>query len=167
MTTSLHSVVGRIRSLLEEKNIAYRFFEHAAVRTSEEAMKQRPEYTLQQGAKALIVCGETATKEKKFFMAVIPANKRLDGRKAAAAAEVKKVRFATKEESDKITGGIEFGGVPPFGNLFELAVYVDPTLFENAEIIFNCGDRRASIAMSSEDYRSIIPSTIADTVEDK
>ncbi len=46
--------------------------------------------------------------------------------------------------------------MPPFGNLFELDVVVDPGLMENEEIIFNAGDRSVSIAMKSSDYVSIV-----------
>ena len=50
-----HPTVRKIRNLLDEVGIVYKTFEHAPVRTSEEASALRPEYTLHQGAKALIV----------------------------------------------------------------------------------------------------------------
>jgi len=68
----------------------------------------------------------------------------------------KDVRFATEEEVKQIMGGIEPGGVPPFGNLFGLEIIVDETLFLNPKIIFNAGDRRFSVAMKSEDYRKLV-----------
>ncbi len=165
MHSDLHPVVGQIKNVLEEKSIEYRFFEHEAVRTSEEAIRERPGYTLNQGAKAIILCAEMPDKERKFFMTVFPAHKRLDNKKTAASIGAKKIRFATAEESSVITRGIEFGGIPPFGTLFGLQVIVDPALFKNEEIIFNCGDRRASIAMRSDDYKKLVEHTMCSITE--
>ncbi len=151
-----HPVVTKIRSILEERNITYRFFEHEAVRTSEEAHALRPEYKLAQGAKALIIKCKIPNAERKFIMCVIPGDARLDSEKVKALVSAKSITFATKEEADAITGGVEFGGVPPFGNLFGIPVYMDPKLSENEEIIFNCGDRRASIALAFKDYEKLV-----------
>ena len=59
-----------------------------------------------------------------------------------------------------MTKGVLPGGVPPFGNLFDLEVIVDPKLLENEKIIFNAGDRCFSIAMKSKDYTTLISPTI-------
>lgn len=151
-----HPVVAQIRNLLEENKIPYKFFEHEAVRTSEEAQALRPEYKLCQGAKAIILRCKISGGERKFIMCILPGDMKLDADKVKLVVGAKGVSFATKEESDKITGGIEFGGVPPFGNLFSLPVYMDPKLAENEEIIFNCGDRRASIAMQFNDWEKLV-----------
>ena len=159
-----HRVVQKIRDLLEKNNITYKFFAHDTVRTSEEAAALRPDYTLRQGAKALILQVTDFNGEKKFVMAIMPADRKLDAKKLKTSRGLKKVRFATKEEADEITNGVEFGGVPPFGNIFGLDVIIDPTLFENKDIIFNCGDRRASIALRSEDYAQLVPHRVHDIV---
>jgi len=159
-----HKAVQDIQDLLEAKGIEYKFFEHEAVRTSEEAAAQRPEYELKQGAKAIIVKATMPGKENKFVMAVFPADQRLDAKKFKKVVGAKKTSFATAEEASEITGGVEFGGIPPFGNLFGIDVIVDPTLSENEEIIFNCGDRRTSIAMKSKDYLSIVKPRIENIV---
>ena len=64
------------------------------------------------------------------------------------------------KEVDEITNGVKPGGVPPFGNLFSLPVYVDQTLLENEEIIFNAGNRCFSIARRSNDYLKMVNSLI-------
>lgn len=157
-----HPVVQKIKSLLEENNIQYKFFEHEAVRTSEEAQKLRPEYNMSQGAKALILRVKkknglpAQAGERSFAQCVIPADLKLDGNKVKALLSAKSISFATAEESAELTNGIEFGGIPPFGNLFGIPVYVDRKIRQNEEIIFNCGDRRASISMRLEDYLNIV-----------
>jgi len=173
-----HETVGKIRKLLDENEVEYKFFEHEPVRTSEEAAKVRPGYSIGQGAKAMIVMiklkGDAPTfakalagkkamivkvkidGERKPMMLVLPGDKRFDGKKVKKELGAKDVTFASADEVSKITGGVIPGGVPPFGNLFGLSVVADPELFLNDEIIFNCGDRRASIAMRSEDYKKVV-----------
>lgn len=150
-----HKSANQIVTLLKQNNIWFETFEHAPVKTSEEAAKTRPGYTLEQGAKALIVRAKTK-EEKIFVMLVMPAHLRLDTKKAKQYLLSKDLRFATEEEVVQITNGIQVGGVPPFGNLCNIKVIVDPKLFLNEKIVFNAGDRSFSIAMKSEDYKNIV-----------
>lgn len=153
-----HPVTKQIADLLTEHHVPFRTFEHAPVRTSEEAVALRQGFTLHQGAKALIVRARDKNNATFFAMLVFPADLKFDSKKAKAATHAKSISFATEEEVARATGGVQVGGVPPFGNLFGLPVYVDESLFENEEIIFNAGDRSFSIAMKSADYRDLVPS---------
>lgn len=160
-----HPVVQKIRSLLDERQAPYKFFEHEAVRTSEDAHKLRPDYEMSQGAKALIIKAKITASQRVFLMCVIPADLRLDGNKVREIAGAKSTSFATKEESDLLTDSVEFGGIPPFGNLFGIQVYLDPKIKKHEEILFNCGDRRATIAMKLADYIDIVKPIEADVTE--
>jgi prolyl-tRNA editing enzyme YbaK/EbsC (Cys-tRNA(Pro) deacylase) len=151
-----HPVTKQIIDLLQQNNCWFQIFEHAPVRTSEEAAKLRPGFTLHQGAKALIVKTQNRQKQKSLAMLVFPADLKFDAKKVKSILGVKDLRFATEEEVASLTAGIQAGGVPPFGNLFNLEVFVDESLFGNEKIIFNAGDRRVSIAMKSEDYRKLV-----------
>jgi len=151
-----HPVVSKIVNLLEKNGVWFDVFEHEPVRTSEEAAMIRTGYELHQGAKALIVRVKISNTEKKFVMLVCPGNTRFDNDKVKQYFGAKDIRFATEEEVSTITAGVQPGGVPPFGNLFELEAVVDPTLLQNEKIIFNAGDRGFSIGMKSVDYMTIV-----------
>ena len=151
-----HVVVQKIKDLLEKNNVWFETFEHEPVRTSEEAAKTRPGYGLKQGAKAIIVRVKISEANKSFCMLVFPADKKFDNEKIKKLFSAKDIRFATEEEVGQITGGIKPGGVPPFGNLFNLKVVVDTTLFQNEKIVFNAGDRSFSIGMYSKDYKVLV-----------
>lgn len=151
-----HPVVSMIKELIQKNNCWFETFEHEPVKTSEEAANTRPGYSLKQGAKAIIIRAKNNESNKKFVMLVLPGDLKFDNQKVKKVLNVKDVRFAMTEEIDKITGGVEIGGVPPFGNFFNIEVIVDPKLFENEKIVFNAGDRRYSIAMKSEDYKKVI-----------
>jgi len=151
-----HPVVEKITNLLTEHHVPFRTFEHAPVRTSEEAAALRPDFTMHQGAKALIVKAKGSDNVPFFVMLVFPADLKFDSKKVKMAINAKSVSFAAEDEVERLTGGVKIGGVPPFGNLFDLSVYADESLFENDEIVFNAGDRSFSIAMKSADYRNIV-----------
>lgn len=153
---NFHSVTKTITDLLIQNNCWFETFEHEPVRTSEEAAKTRTGYTLQQGAKALIMRVKKSEADKKFVMLLVPGDLRFDNQKVKTFFDVKDIRFATEEEVSQVTNGVQIGGIPPFGNLFNLDVFADPKLFENEKIVFNAGDRRFSVAMKSEDFIKLV-----------
>ena len=161
-----HPITQQIVDLLESNEVWFETFEHEAVTTSEDAARVRPDYTLHQGAKAIVVKGEKKNKEAVFLMLVVPADLRLDSKKVKSALELRSFRFATEEEICEITQGIQRGGVPPFGSLFfkPIVVHIDLKMFENERIIFNAGDRCFSVAMKSEDYRRLVCPLVVDIV---
>lgn len=149
-----HDVVSRIVALLKASGCWHETFQHEAVRTSEEAAKTRPGYTLHQGAKAMIV--RVKNPLPKFVTLVLPADLRFDNVKVKSLLGAKDLRFASEAEIGELTGGVQPGAVPPFGNLFGLEVVADPSLFESEKIVFNAGDRSFSVAMKSEDYKRLV-----------
>ena len=166
MTTDnnpLHPVVNKIKEILEENNIDYDYMEHKPVRTSEEAAKVREgKYSIEQGAKALIVRIKVRGGNKYFAMFVVPGHLRFDMDKSKALFNAKDIRFATEKEVSKITNGVKPGGVPPFGNLFNIDTFADKKMFDYENIIFNCGDKRASIAIKPSDFRHIVEPQVVD-----
>ncbi len=150
-----HPVVYKIISLLKENSFWFKTFEHEAVRTSEQAAKIRTSYSFNQGAKAIVIKAKIKP-ESKFVMLVFPANKKFDSKKVKQILKTGEIRFATEDEVKTITKGVVPGGVPPFGNLFNLQVYYDQAIEGNEKIVFNAGDQRFSIAMKSSDYLKIV-----------
>ncbi len=159
-----HPVVQEIRTLLKVNHCWYETFEHHPVRTSEEAAATRPGYTLHQGAKAIILQKKDAGAEKSFVMLVFPADRKLDSKRAKRELGVKSIRFASEAEVGAVARGVGVGAIPPFGNLFGLEVVADRSLFEQERIVFNAGDRRFSIAMTTADYRELVQPIEADIV---
>ena len=157
----MHPIVSSIRSLLDEHQAPYSFMEHKAGTTSEEMAAIRKDYSLSEGAKALILATDIG-----FVQVVVPGDKKFKNSKLRKVIQTRDIRFAAPEELADITNGILPGAVPPFGILFNLPVYADIQLFANKRIVFNCGERTASIAMQSEDYRDIVCPIVADIAGD-
>src|SRR5216683_2495512 len=134
------SVFDRLNSWLQGGGISFTVLRHEPVYTSEQAAAVRGT-PLASGAKALVVrAGED------FVLLVLPADRKLDSRKARTGLGVKNVRFASREEVEQFTG-LQPGSIPPFGSLFGLKTYCDPDLGLNASINFNAGDHAISVQM--------------------
>jgi prolyl-tRNA editing enzyme YbaK/EbsC (Cys-tRNA(Pro) deacylase) len=158
-----HPIHQQVTDILRQHDCWFEEFEHEAVRTSEEAAKIRPGYTLQQGAKAIIIRAKVPNEGKKFVMLVMPADQKFDSVKVKQALRAKDIRFATEDEVEEITKGVKPGGVPPFGNLFGLEVVSDKTLYDNEKIVFNAG-RTSSIGMMSADYKLLVQPNVTEIV---
>jgi prolyl-tRNA editing enzyme YbaK/EbsC (Cys-tRNA(Pro) deacylase) len=160
-----HIVVNLISDLLKQNGFWFETFEHEPVRTSEEAANIRDGYDIHQGAKALIVRIKISKTNKKFVVLVIPGDLKFEVNKVKLLFGAKDVRFATPQEVFELTSGVQPGGVPPFGNLFNLETIVDPSLLENEKIVFNAGDKSFSIAMKSSDYQKIVNPVVKSIVQ--
>jgi Ala-tRNA(Pro) deacylase len=159
-----HPLVEKIQTILKENNCEFETFEHEPVRTSEEVSRVRTGYTMDQGAKALIVRVKKPGVGKSFAMFVVQGSKKFDAGKVKQAFGLSDLRFATEQEVTEITNGVQIGGVPPLGNLFGLPVYVDRGLFDNDRIVFNAGDRSFSIGMKTVDWQNIVNPIVGDIV---
>lgn len=100
------------------------------------------------------------TPHQKFIMGVIPANCQVDLEKLSEI-HGEKLELATEDEFEKLFPGCETGGMPPFGNLFNLPVYVSESLSQTEEIAFNAGNHRELLQMSFDDFNRLVKPKIA------
>ncbi|MBY0523569.1 MAG: hypothetical protein K2R98_09220 [Gemmataceae bacterium] len=147
------NVFERLELKLHQSGAEFSVLRHEPVFTSEQAAAARGT-PLASGAKALIVkAGE------RFVLLVLPADRKLDSKKARAALGVKSIRFATKEEVHDRTG-LEPGSIPPFGSLFDLPSSCDPALGDQAAINFNAGDHAISVQMPYAEFLRVEQPTL-------
>ena len=142
------TVFERVQAKLNEAGITFGVLRHAPVFTSEEAAAVRG-VALSSGAKALIMKAGEA-----FVLLVLPADRKLDNRKARAGLGARALRFATREEVEQLTG-LQPGAIPPFGSLFGLTTYCDPALADNPAINFNAGDHAISVQMPYAEFSRV------------
>lgn len=147
------AVTERLEQWLRESGVAFEIFEHAPVRTSEEAAGVRGT-PLEQGAKALVVRAED-----RFVHCVLPAHLKADNAALRAIVGTRKLRFATRDELLELTG-CEPGAVPPFGHLFGLPVLLEETLCTNERVAFNAGSNTVSITMRADDLVRVSGATV-------
>ena len=147
-------VFEKIKSLLDQHGIRYQTSHHEPTYTSEQASKIRG-VAMESGAKALVLRG---SKTHTHYLCVIPANLKLDSKKAKAVIG-EAVSFA--QDPEAVTGCVP-GSVPPFGSVVGLKTYCDPRLAKNDIINFNAGSLTDSIAMRYEDYITVEKPTMVE-----
>jgi len=145
---SQDEVYAKIIAMLKEHSFVFETYEHAPVKTSEDAAKIR-NTPLHEGAKALVMYADD-----KPIMMVLPADLKADLTQFKHTFHVRDLRMATPDEVIKITG-VPIGAVPPFGHIFGIPLYVDEGLRDNKEIVFNAGLHTKSVRMQEKDFEKV------------
>jgi Ala-tRNA(Pro) deacylase len=141
-------VYDKIIGLLKANNFDFDAYEHAAVKTSEEAAKIR-NTPMHAGAKALVMFAD-----EKPVMVVVPGDKKADTKKLKELYDIRDLRMATPDEVQKVTG-VAIGAVPPFGHIFNTPLYMEKSLQENTKIFFNAGLHTKSVSMDEKDFEKV------------
>ena len=139
----------KIRAMLDNQKIAYEVIEHEPVYTNP-AMAEALHVSEGETVKSLVL----KTKEGQMIVLVLPGNKKVDWKQAAAGAKTKKVSFAKPEEVSPAVG-CEVGCVPPFGHLTALPVYMDPDLIKKNFVYFNPGVHDKSFKIKAWDLKKL------------
>ena len=138
-----------IIALLKDQKITYEIFEHEPVYTNP-AMAEALNVSEAETVKSLVL----STKEGKMIVLVLPGNKKVNWKQAAAGAGTKKVSFA-KPEAVSEAVGCEVGCVPPFGHLTTLDIYMDPDLTKKNFVYFNPGVHDKSFKIKAWDLKKL------------
>jgi Ala-tRNA(Pro) deacylase len=149
----------KLTGLLEERGAVYRVVEHTAEGATEAVSALRGN-TLQQAAKCIVVMVKTGKKTKRYALAVVPGDRRLDLGALKALLGGTYAGFATPEVAERLAGSVS-GTILPFSFDPELELVVDPALLEEEEIFFNAARLDRSLALRSADYRTIAEPRVA------
>ena len=70
--------------------------------------------------------------------------------------------MATEEEFKGLFPDCDVGAMPPFGNLYGLEVYVDRSLAEDEEIVFQAGNHHELVTMTYADFARLVQPKVAE-----
>jgi Ala-tRNA(Pro) deacylase len=133
------------------------------------SINHSPGFTAQEIAAAAHISGKQLAKtvivklgNNKFAMVVIPANEHVN---FAALKDIAGVTADLAKESDFKAKfpECEVGAMPPFGNLFDMPVYVSNHLGDYDEIIFNAGTHSELMKMAYRDFEKLVDPTVITT----
>jgi Ala-tRNA(Pro) deacylase len=120
---------------------------HDAAYTSQQVARQE-HVSCHKLAKPVVV-----RSDRGYAMCVLGACYRLDMHKVARLLQAHRVDLASETELAELFPDVETGAEPPFGNLYDLPVYVDERLSEeNVDILFQAGSHRRAIRMDYLDF---------------
>ena len=125
-----------------------------------------PAFTAQEIAATAHVPGKQLAKtvvvkiDGKVALAVLSALDMVSLERLKKATGAEMVELASEEEFSDLFPGCEVGAMPPFGNLWDLNVFVDQRLREDEHIAFNAGSFTELVQLSYSDFESLVHPTV-------
>jgi Ala-tRNA(Pro) deacylase len=99
--------------------------------------------------------------DERFVLVILPAVRKIDVKALRDELPFKHVELASEKEFAALFPDSELGAMVPFGNLYNLPVYVDQSLSVDDNIVFNAGTHVDTIKMKYQDFdRLVRPASI-------
>lgn len=146
--------LSKLREFLDSHNVKYLVISHSLA------------YTAQGVAALAHVSGKKLAKtvivkiDGILAMAVIPASSHVNLELLRMLAGAQTVEVASEDEFKNAFPDCETGAMPPFGNLYDMAVYADASLAEQDEITFSAGTHRELVRMNWNDMQRLVAPTV-------
>ncbi|RDI46888.1 aminoacyl-tRNA deacylase [Aquicella lusitana] len=147
--------VKKLKEFLDSHHVKYITLGHS------------PAFTSQEIAAAAHVSGKQLAKtvivkvDGQFAMVVIPANDQVNFAKLREDLGSTAELASESEFKDKFPG-CEVGAMPPFGNLYDMPVYVSSQLSQQDHILFNAGSHSELIQLGYHDFERLVkPKAVA------
>ena len=142
--------VKKLKAYLDEANVKYVTISHSNAFTSQD-IAASAHVSGKEFAKTVMI-----KIDRVMAMAVLPASYHIDFDTLKGIFRTRNVTLATEPEFKDRFPDCELGAMPPFGNLYSMAVYVADSLAQNKDIAFNAGSHTELIRLSYDDYRRLV-----------
>jgi Ala-tRNA(Pro) deacylase len=146
----------RLEKYLRENDVPFEVLAHSQA------------YTMQEVAAALHVSGTQVAKvvmvkaDGEIVMLVLSAPERVDFRKVRGLLGAKEVSLAKEGEFADLFADCVTGAMPPFGNLYDVPVYVNQGLAQEANIVFRVGTHSHTMKIAYADYSRLARPTLGE-----
>lgn len=146
--------IKKLLDFLDEHQVKYVTIKHSRAYAAQEiaASAHIPGKEL---AKTVMVKRDGA-----MVMVVLPASYQIDFGLLEEVTGARKVELATETEFEGLFPQCETGAMPPFGNLYNMKVYVAEALAEDEHIAFNAGTHTELIQMAYADFERLVRPTV-------
>ncbi|HEX7124234.1 MAG TPA: YbaK/EbsC family protein [Thermodesulfobacteriota bacterium] len=145
------ALTERLRRFLDEQRVNYQLLPHREAFTAQE-VAQASHVPGRELAKALVVREDGA----RYLMVVLPAPCRIDLAALGRERGTRKLSLASEGEIAELFPDCETGAMPPFGNLYNLPVYVDACLPRSADVFFRAGNHHEVVRMGYPDFERLV-----------
>jgi Ala-tRNA(Pro) deacylase len=93
---------------------------------------------------------------------VLPAPAQVDLDKVRALLKAKEARRAREFEFAQLFADCDVGAMPPFGNIYQVPVYIDRSLVDEPYIVFQAGTHHTTLKIAMTDYQRLVSPVIGD-----
>lgn len=143
----------RLREFLDKEHVKYVTIGHS------------PAFTAQEVAASAHIPGKQLAKsvvvriDGELALAVMPASDNIELDRLKAAVGASEVGIASEDEFRDLFPDCETGAMPPFGNLYDMQVFVSQELREDEEIAFNAGSHSELVKLAYADFERLVKPT--------
>lgn len=145
----------RIKEYLDSHKVKYMVISHSMAFTAQE-IAATVHISGHEMAKTVII-----KVDGRLAMAVLPASYKVNFRVLSEIVGTKNVELANEQEFQFRFPECEVGAMPPFGNLWNMDVFVSERLSLNKDIIFNAGSHTELIRMAYKEYEKLVRPTVS------
>jgi len=150
----------KVHTLLEEHGVSFETHEHPRAVSAQRVAAAEHVSGWEVAKPVLLSVGD------KLAMVVVPAAVQVDLDKVSRVFGGNPVRLATEAEFAAAFPDCELGAEPPFGNLYDVPVFLDERLRARSEMVCRDGSHTESITLAVADYVRVVQPEIADLGRD-
>ena len=148
--------IRKLVEFLDRNNVKYTKIEHSRAITAQE-VAQAAHVPGKELAKTVMVL-----LDDELSMAVLPASFHVDLARLREMSNSYKAALASEAEFIQAFPECEVGAMPPFGNLWDIPVYVASVLAEDEMIAFSAGTHRQLVQLSYDDFERLVKPQVLD-----
>ena len=151
---------SKVHALLDEHGVSYQTHEHPRVVSAQRLAATEDVSGWEVAKPVLLVVGD------QLAMVVVPAAVPVDLDKVSRVFGGNVVRMAREDEFAEAFPDCELGAEPPFGNLYDVPVFLDERLRARPQLVCRDGSHTVSLTLSVADYVRVVQPEIADLAVD-
>ena len=145
----------RLEGYLRDNRVSFEIHHHPTAFTAQEVAAS--EHT----PGRMVVKVVMILADGELVMLAMPAPYQADLDRVSEVLGASEVRLAHEEEFAPAFPDCEVGAMPPFGNLFDLPVYVDEALAEDETIVFQAGTHTDTVRLKYADFERLVEPGVA------
>ncbi|WP_069164138.1 YbaK/EbsC family protein [Nocardia altamirensis] len=143
----------RLIDFLDAGQAKYRLIDHAPEGRTDLVSPMRGN-DLHDAAKCMVVMVKIGKKSKRYVLAVVPGDAKVDLTAVRDLFDGTYVSFATPEIAENLAGSVA-GTILPFTFHPDLELIADPGLLDAQELYFNAARLDRSMALRTSDYQAL------------
>lgn len=146
----------QLEQYLREHQVGYQIQHHPQAYTAQR-IAECEHISGKKVAKSVVVAAGTSR-----VLLVLPASRRVDLNRVCDLLNVQDIHLSSEEELRNLFANCEVGAIPPFGNLYNLATYVEQSLTRQESIVFPVGTYTETMSLKYVDFERLVRPIVAE-----
>ena len=143
------AIANKLKELLEKEGVKFEHAAHPEVYTTQEVAAVEHERG------RCVIKTVVVKADGKFVLAAVPAALKVDLQALGKLLRAKEAAIAEEHEFADLFPDCQVGGMPPFGNLYDVPLWLDKRLTSCEYVVFNAGTHSDTVKMAFADFERL------------